>query len=325
MPASDISNRWIELFHAGNYGQQGSYTEHDLDRVVSNYDPSFHEAPIVIGTPKDSLPAWAWVAALKREGTALLGKLKQVQPDFARMLAAGQFPKHSIGFYLTPNGPSLRHVGFLGAKPPDLEGLPGAAFSDASRKTIEIEFEGPFADREAILMERQQNPRHFAVDNNSAQLSELAKRRQRERGITFSEALSRVVNEFPELTRPGAVTVLEFTDATGNRYLTSFSEPIQSRSSVHERSTKLHELAKDRASKRNISYGEALGQVSKENPELVGAATESSIDDTRRRIVHSHLAGAELNRLAKARQSDRGISYTDALNQIKQEHPELAE
>jgi hypothetical protein len=323
---ANSSDQWIQLFRAGDYGQQGSYTEHDLDRMVSNYDPSFHEAPVVIGTPKDASPAWAWIAELKREGSTLLGKLRQVQPAFDRMLAAEQFPKRSITFYRTPNGPSLRHVGFLGAKPPYISGLPGIAFSEAAQKTIEIEFGGPFADGEAKFMERQQSFRRIPVDQNSAQLSELAKRRQKERNITFSEALQQVAGEWPELTQPGAVTVMEFSDASGNVYFTSLSEPAQSRGSVlHDRAAKLHELAKDRAIKKRISYGEALGQVSKENSDLVGAAAEDGIDDTRRSIIHSHLAGAELNKLAKARQRDKGISYSDALDEVRQEHPELAQ
>jgi predicted transcriptional regulator len=321
-----MSNQWIEIFHAGSYGQQGSYTEHDLDRVVSNYDPSFHEAPVVIGTPKDGSPAWAWVAQLKREGTALLGRLTQVQPAFEQMLKQGQFPKRSIAFYRTVNGPSLRHIGFLGARPPALEGLPGVAFSSSTQRAIEIEFEGPFADREALFMEKQQSSRHFLVNHNSAQLSELAKRRQREKNITFSEALTQVAGEWPELTRPGNdVTILEFSDGDGNSFLCTFGEPTaQSGGSVAERAAKLHELAKDRASKKRISYGEALGQVYKENSHLVGAAAGSGIDDTRLSVIHDQLAGAELNKLARARQKDRDISYENALEQIRQEHPELA-
>jgi predicted transcriptional regulator len=241
------------------------------------------------------------------------------------MLAAGQFPKRSVAFYRTADGPALRHVGFLGAKPPALEGLPGVAFSGANQNTIEIEFAGPFADGEAKFMERQERHGRIQADSNSAQLAELAKRRQRERNITFGEALDQVAREWPELTRPGAVTVLQFTDTEGNSYLTSLSEPTQVRGSVQERSSKLHELAKERAIKKNLSYGEALQQVYEENPNLTGAAGESGIDDTRRGIIHSHLAGAELNKLAKARQKDKGISYSDALDEVRREHPELAQ
>jgi predicted transcriptional regulator len=192
-------------------------------------------------------------------------------------------------------------------------------------KIVEIEFAGPFADGEAKFMERQQSFQHTQVDKNSAQLSELAKRRQSERNITFSEALQQVAGEWPELTQPGTVTVMEFSDASGNVYLTSFSEPIQAHGSVHDRSTKLHELAKDRVSKKQISYGEALSQISEENPDLIGAVAGGGIDHTRHRIIHRQLADAELNQLARARQRDKGISYGEALQQITQEHPELTE
>ncbi len=317
-----MSSQWVELFHAGDYGRQGSYTERDLDQVVSNYNPAFHEAPVVIGTPKDTSPAWAWVEKLKRQGSALLGRLKQVQPEFGRMLATEKFPKRSIAFYQTANGPALRHVGFLGAKPPALEWLPGVAFSGANQKTIEIEFE---PRNEAIFMERQQSPTDAPSYRNSVQLAELAKCRQRERNITFGEALTQVAAEWPELTQPGAVTVLQFTDAEGNLYRTSFSEPIQSRGSVSDRAAKLHELAKDLATKKNLSYGEALARVYADHPELVGVALENRFDYTRQESIHSHLAGAELNQLARARQKDKGIPYSDALGEITREHPELAQ
>jgi predicted transcriptional regulator len=189
----------------------------------------------------------------------------------------------------------------------------------------EFVIQGPFSDRTENFMERSQNHQHIEVDKNSAQLSELAKSHQRERDITFSEALDQVAREWPELTRSGAVNLMEFTDASGNVYLTSFSEPFKPLGSVHDRSTKLHELAKDRARKKRITYGEALGQISDENPDLVGAASGGGIDETRRGIIHNQLAHAELDQLARARQRDRGISYRDALDQIRLEHPELAQ
>lgn len=59
---------WIEIFRAGDYGPKGRYSEADLDRIASSYDPALHEAPVVIGHPEHDRPAYGWVEALKREG-----------------------------------------------------------------------------------------------------------------------------------------------------------------------------------------------------------------------------------------------------------------
>lgn len=131
---------WMELFrigtHADSSGKTQTWTEQDLDTIVAKYDPSSHEAPVVIGHPKDNAPAYAWVEGLKREGGVLLGKFKQVLPEFAEGVKSGLWKKRSIALY--PDM-SLRHVGFLGAQPPAIKGLKDIAFA-SGEECITIEF-----------------------------------------------------------------------------------------------------------------------------------------------------------------------------------------
>ncbi|MCK9372584.1 MAG: phage protease [Sulfuricurvum sp.] len=131
---------WIELFRAGTHtdssGKTQTWTEQDLDTIVAKYDPSNHEAPAVIGHPKDNAPAYAWVEGLKREGGLLLGKFKQVLPEFAEGVKSGLWKKRSIALY--PDM-TLRHVGFLGAQPPAIKGLKDIAFA-SDEECITIEF-----------------------------------------------------------------------------------------------------------------------------------------------------------------------------------------
>lgn len=131
---------WIELFRAGTHtdssGKTQNWSEQDLDTIVSKYDPSTHEAPVVIGHPKDNAPAYAWVESLKREGTSLWGKFKQVLPEFAEAVAQGSYKKRSIALY--PDM-TLRHVGFLGAQAPAIKGLTDIAFK-SGEECIMIEF-----------------------------------------------------------------------------------------------------------------------------------------------------------------------------------------
>ena len=126
-----MKEKWIEVFKTGTHtdatGKVKNWTEEDLDEIVKKYDPAGHEAPIVIGHPKDNAPAFGWVEGLKREGKILLAKLKQVVPEFADMVKQGLFKKRSISLY--PDS-TLRHVGFLGAVPPAVKGLSDIAFKE---------------------------------------------------------------------------------------------------------------------------------------------------------------------------------------------------
>lgn len=132
---------WIPVFRTGTHTDSNGNTriwgENDLDSIVSKYDPSHHEAPIVIGHPKDNSPAWGWIESLKREGDILLAKPKNLINEFVDMLKKGMFKKRSISIY--PDG-TLRHIGFLGAIPPSVKGLPDINFKGGEKYTS-IEFE----------------------------------------------------------------------------------------------------------------------------------------------------------------------------------------
>jgi hypothetical protein len=130
----------VELFRAGTHtdanGRRVTITREDLAAIARRYDPALHEAPVVIGHPGDDAPAYGWVERLELEGDVLVGRLAQVEPQFAELVRAGRFKKVSIALYgpEAPNNPAaggwyLRHVGFLGAQPPAVKGLRSAHFS----------------------------------------------------------------------------------------------------------------------------------------------------------------------------------------------------
>ncbi|MEG9490035.1 peptidase [Mannheimia indoligenes] len=131
----------IEIFKAGKrYDANGKLIEitpEMLQQTVATYNPEFHEAPLVIGHPKSNHPAWGWVKALSLEDDVLKAEVDQLDTEFSEMVASGKFKKVSAAFYLpdSPNNPhkgvlSLRHVGFLGAKPPAVKGLKQVEFSE---------------------------------------------------------------------------------------------------------------------------------------------------------------------------------------------------
>ena len=131
---------WIEIFRTGTHtssnGKKKSWSKDDLDKMVSSYDTADHEAPIVIGHPKSNAPAFGWLDGMKRSGAKLLGRFKQVAPEFGEMVEAGRFKKRSISVY--PDG-TIRHVGFLGAQPPAVKGLRDIAFEEGDAENYEFE------------------------------------------------------------------------------------------------------------------------------------------------------------------------------------------
>lgn len=133
--------KWFAIFKTGTHtdssGNTKNWTEEDIDKIVNNYDPQKNEAPIVIGHPKTNAPAFGWIEKLKRVGDTLYALPKQVANDFVEMVKKGLFKKRSISLY--PDG-TLRHVGFLGATPPAVKGLPDVEFKDENNiQTIEFE------------------------------------------------------------------------------------------------------------------------------------------------------------------------------------------
>lgn len=153
--------RPFDIFYAGRHvsasGAALNFSEADLERSAAVYDPAKHEAPIVIGHPKDNLPAFGWIEKLDFTGGELVAAPKDVDPEFEDMVAKRRFPKRSASFYSpgSANHPLagtadhdtyyLRHVGFLGAAPPSLKGLREVAFSAADDGVIEFVEAVPYA------------------------------------------------------------------------------------------------------------------------------------------------------------------------------------
>lgn len=140
----------IEIFRVGTHtAMQGvtlNFSETDLAAACAAYTPGTHEAPLVIGHPKDTAPAWGWVKGLRMEDGVVLADCKQVNPDFAELVRQGSFKKRSASWY-HPDNPAnpkpgsyyLRHVAFLGAQPPALKGLKDVDFAEEG-EVVTVEF-----------------------------------------------------------------------------------------------------------------------------------------------------------------------------------------
>jgi hypothetical protein len=136
--------------HTASDGATLDFSEETISGLVSSYDPSVHEAPIVVGHPRDNGPAYGWVKSLSFSDGELFAEPAQLDPSFAEMVEAGRFKKRSASFYLpdSPSNPTpgklyLRHVGFLGAQAPAVKGLKELAFSEDEGV---VEFSGAIDD-----------------------------------------------------------------------------------------------------------------------------------------------------------------------------------
>lgn len=155
----------FEIFKPGKHTSAGGstldFSEDTLRQAVSAYDPALHEAPIVVGHPKDNHPAFGWIKSLEFSDGKLLANPGEVNPDFAEIVASGAYKKRSASWYL-PDSPSnpkpgslyLRHVGFLGAQPPAIKGLRDVSFSEAEEGVVEFADTGFVASLLASTMRR---------------------------------------------------------------------------------------------------------------------------------------------------------------------------
>ncbi len=126
-------------------GEVISYSDKDLAAIAASYDPSMHEAPIVIGHPKHDDQAYGWVKGIEVQDGKLIARTHQINPEFAELVRKGSYKKVSAAFYRpdTPGNPKpgvyyLRHLGFLGAQPPAVKGLKQVAFASGDDGCVEF-------------------------------------------------------------------------------------------------------------------------------------------------------------------------------------------
>ena len=160
--------------HTSSNGATLDFSEDKLQGSAESYSPSVHEAPIVIGHPKDNGPAYGWVKSMEFSEGSLDAIPDQVNEDFAEMVKKGSFKKVSASFYLpdAPNNPSpgnlyLRHVGFLGAQPPAIKGLSAVDFSEQEEGVVEFEEDWRTAMDMSSIAQIFKAMREFIIDKFS--------------------------------------------------------------------------------------------------------------------------------------------------------------
>jgi len=209
----------IEIFRAGKRpDSSGNLTEikiSQLAQAVTAYDPNLHEAPAVIGHPKDNAPAYAWVKGLSLEGDTLKAELAQIDPEFSEMVQAGRFKKVSASFYLedSPHNPKpgklyLRHVGFLGAMPPAVKGLRNPEFSEDEKGVVNF----------SIEMEDNAEIKALRAENEQLKAKERTRK-----NLEFAEGLVSVGRLAP-IAKAKALEILNYAEECDQAGIINFNE-----------------------------------------------------------------------------------------------------
>lgn len=274
----------IIVFKAGKHtsanGQAYEFSEADLREMASSYDTALHEAPIVLGHPKDDAPAKGWVAkvefneATETEPATLSVEYKQVDPEFAESVNKGAYKKRSISLYsrTSPSNPTpgklyLKHVGYLGAMPPAVKGMPDHEFAEDGEAMVFSDWghdtsAGLWRNlREWFIGKFGQEAADEVIPN--WQVESLKEAARTPDHLPYAEATGNAVGDTPaapaQAQEPVAAPVVDKT--------AEFAEKQA------ELDTKARELAEREAALRHaetVAFAEGLSRAGRLRPELQG-------------------------------------------------------
>lgn len=136
---------WVPIFRTGTHtdsqGRSKTWTNDDLDTIVSKYNRRDNLAPLVLGHPQNNAPVYGWVRKLRRSNNLLEACFERVSNELKEAVRRGHYKYKSISLYADG---SLKHVGLLGAAQPAVTGLGPIVFSDDDSRAFLAYDEEPF-------------------------------------------------------------------------------------------------------------------------------------------------------------------------------------
>lgn len=142
--------KWFPVFKVGTHtsadGVTRTYDEGFLDKVLHMNSGKESSVPLVLGHPQNDSPKYGTLGGLAKvviDGVPhLMAKGADVVEQFADAVAARMFDQVSICTHLDGR---LKHIGFLGAAEPAVEGLPRVEFAADAQptETVSIQFAAP--------------------------------------------------------------------------------------------------------------------------------------------------------------------------------------
>ena len=252
--------------HTAMDGRTMTITTEDCLDMANSYDPALSEAPFVIGHPKLTAPSYGWSRRFEYRDGFLYTEPHQVNPAFAESFNAGSYKKRSLSFYL-PNSPGNpkpghfypRHVGFLGAVPPGVKGLPDAEFAEfAEGDDAPVSFAIPWETE--VLTDLLRGVRDYIVEKDGAERADQLMPQWRLR--TLEEIAANAVDD----SRISPLAYAEETNVDPNKKTPVTAEVLTQReTALGEREGRLRaseNAAKERELKARreaiVSYADGL-------------------------------------------------------------------
>lgn len=230
--------------HTAMDGRSFTFTAEDCIDLANSYDPALSEAPFVIGHPKLTAPSYGWAHRFEYRDGFLYTEPHQVNPAFAEAFNAGSYKKRSLSIYQpnTPGNPKPghfypRHVGFLGAVPPGVKGLPDAEFAEfAEGDDAPLEFAIPWETE--VLIDLLRGVRDYIVEKDGAERADLLMPQWRIRSLEEIAANAAAAVENKSTISPLAYA--EENNVDPNKKTTVTSEVLTQReTALAEREAKL--------------------------------------------------------------------------------------
>lgn len=247
------TEKWIEIARTGTFtdsaGRKQTFTNSDLDAIVSAWNPAKRDCPLVLGHPKtDATPAFGWLRKIRSEGGKLLASFGDV-PEQARKLVADGLYRH-VSMSLMPDRVTLRHVALLGAAQPAIDGLKAVEFGD-SDNCITVEFAA--RDGGSLAKGAQQTPRSLQAPLE-CRAGSATDRYEKKEGAMPDE-LQRKIGQLEEQLKA----------------LKAENESLKKRVADHKQGKEKAEAAKadaeSRAEKASADFAAYRGQIEKERRE----------------------------------------------------------
>jgi hypothetical protein len=194
----------VEAFKSGTHTDAGgntqTWTPEDLDDIASKATSQIpvKPIPVCLGHPSDNSPAYGWVESLKRVGNKLVAKLTELNPSFVDALKSGSFKGRSISLY---DDNRVRHLGFLGASQPAVEGLNPLKFSESKEehyKLYEFSEEKVMANIDELQKKLSWYERLFSIFKKEVNFKEPEKEIQMDKTVQTAdhhEAMTVVAKE----------------------------------------------------------------------------------------------------------------------------------
>lgn len=136
----------VEALRVGGFedmnGQKADFSLSDLQEIANTPLPP-DGIPLVFGHPKTDSPAYGWVEKIRQVGDRLVVDFRDVFEPAYNAIKNQLYTNRSLKLSKNADGTwRIWHVGFLGAKPPAVEGLAPISLSGESDDALVFEFSG---------------------------------------------------------------------------------------------------------------------------------------------------------------------------------------